>query len=267
MSIRPGTQPSTTEVPVDLDTGDWELHGKVSVPTGPISLGDLLPVARGLSDAIVSGASRAVAEMGACVSCKAGCGACCRMMVDISEVEARRIRQVVQDLPGPRRAEIQARFKSALHRLAAAGLLPALLGREHLNDEEYTALATSYFEQQIACPFLENESCSIYQERPITCREYLVTSPAENCSRPTPKTIQRIHLPLRVFNAVARWQAAPSDHFQERLVSLILALEWAETHVDDPPPRPGPELLQELLNLLSSQIEPDETPDASVSVD
>ena len=52
--------------------------------------------------------------------------------------------------------------------LKEAGLLPQLLQREHLNDEEYTALATAYFQQQIPCPFLEDESCSIHAERPHT---------------------------------------------------------------------------------------------------
>lgn len=260
MEIRRGSRASTTPVKVDIDAGDWELHGEVNVPTGPMSLDQLLPVVRGLSDAIVIESARAVESLGACISCKAGCGACCRMMVGISEVEARRIRKVVESLPASRRGEIRARFAAALGQLQDAGLLAQLLQREHLNDEEYTALATAYFQQQIACPFLENESCSIYEERPITCREYLVTSPAENCARPTPNTIQRVHLPIRVFNAVARWQVSPSAHFLERWVPLILALDWAESHPDDPPPRPGPELLQELLSLLNGQIEPADGP-------
>ena len=38
-------------------------------------------------------------------------------------------------------------------------------------------LGREYFQLGIPCPFLEEESCSIYHDRPITCREYLVTSP------------------------------------------------------------------------------------------
>jgi Fe-S-cluster containining protein len=260
MEIRRGSPPPTTPVRVDIDAGDWELHGEVNVPSGPMSLDGLLPVVRGLSDAIVAESARAVESLGACVSCKAGCGACCRMMVGISEVEARRIRKVVESLPEPRRAEITARFAAARRKLEESGLVPQLLRREHLSDPEYTALATAYFQQQIACPFLENESCSIYEERPITCREYLVTSPAENCAHPSPTNIQRVHLPLKVFNAVARWQVPPSDHFLERWVPLILAPEWAESHPDDPVPRPGAELLSELLGLLNDQLEDPDPP-------
>src|SRR5262249_61904401 len=99
-------------------------------------------------------------------------------------------------------------------------------------------------------PFLEEESCSISQERPITCREYLVTSPAENCAKLGDAGVRRVRLPLRVFNAVARWQVPPQEHFLERWVPLILAPEWAEAHPEDPPPRPGPELLRDLLDHL-----------------
>jgi hypothetical protein len=63
--------------------------------------------------------------------------------------------------------------------------------------------------------------------------------------------VQRVRLPLRVFNAVARWQVPPQEYFLERWVPLILAPEWAEAHPDDPPPKSGPELLRELLDHLA----------------
>ena len=86
---------------------------------------------------------------------------------------------------------------------------------------------------------------SIYEERPITCREYLVTSPAENCSRPTPQNIRRVKLLMPVFNAVARWQVAPSEHFLERWVPLILAHGVGRGAPRRHMPRPGLDLLRE----------------------
>jgi hypothetical protein len=94
---------------------------------------------------------------------------------------------------------------------------------------------------------IEGESCSIYQERPITCREYLGTWPSKYCARLDLEGVRRVRLPLRVFNAVARCQVPPIEHFLECWVPLILAPEWAEAHPDDPPPKPGPEILRELL--------------------
>ena len=119
-----------------------------------------------------------------------------------------------------------------------------------MTDADYSALVGAYFQEGIACPFLEEESCSIYEERPITCREFLVTSPAEHCARLGSEGVERVRLPVRVFNAVARWQAPEAGHFLERWVPLVLAPEWASAHPNEPPARPGPELLRELLGHL-----------------
>jgi NADH:ubiquinone oxidoreductase subunit D len=50
---------------------------------------------------------------GATVSCKKGCGACCRQLVPVSEIEARQLKELVEQMPEPRRSEIWARFERA----------------------------------------------------------------------------------------------------------------------------------------------------------
>ncbi|WP_165247257.1 YkgJ family cysteine cluster protein [Paludisphaera soli] len=243
-------------VEVVLDAGAWELRGALGVPTGPTTLSDLLPAARAIADAVVGETSAAVEGLGACVSCGPGCGACCRMLVNVSEVEARRLRQVVHDLPEPRRGEILARFAAALRRLDAAGLMPALRRAGGLTPAQVDALTGAYFGLKIPCPFLEAESCSIYEERPVTCREYLVTSDPKHCAEGSAADVVRIQLPLKTFNALARWDVPPAEHFLERFVPLILALEWAEAHPHDPPARPGVELFREFIGLLKEQMGP-----------
>ena len=227
------------------------LTSRVTVPAGPAQLNDLLPVARALSDAIVRETCQIIEAAGESISCVKGCGACCLNLVAISEVEARRIRNVVENLPKKQRSTIRARFSEACQRLERAGLLEKLQAADRWTNTDYTTLVGTYFQQGISCPFLEEESCSIYQERPITCREFLVTSPPEYCARLDSGNVRQVRLPLRMFNAVARWQVPPQDHFLESWVPLILALEWAEAHPDDPPPKPGPELLRALLANLS----------------
>ena len=221
------------------------------MPAGPIRLGQLLPLARQLSDASVRAAVEGVGRSGGTLSCKAGCGACCRNMVAISEVEARRIREVVAGLPEPKHSRVLARFDEARRRLERAGLMPLLERPDELTGPEYSGLAARYFAQQVACPFLEDESCSIYEERPLTCREYVVVSPAEHCTHPETGDVRRVKLPVTVFNALARCQAAPAAHVEERWVPLVLAPFWADAHPDDPPARPGLDLLRELLGRLA----------------
>lgn len=250
MNPDPAGPPKWTTAEFTIEGEHFRLKTRVAVPAGPARVSDLLPVARALSDAVVRETCQAVERTGDRISCTKGCGACCRNLVAISEVEARQIRAVVDRLPEPRREAVRARFSEARGRLERAGLLNKLQATDRVTDEDYGALVGAYFQEGIACPFLEEESCSIYDERPITCREFLVTSPPENCARLGSEGVQRVLLPLRVFNAVARWQVPPAEHFLERWVPLILAPEWAAAHPDDPPPRPGPELLRELLDHL-----------------
>jgi Fe-S-cluster containining protein len=252
MTPEPTDPPPLASAEFTIEGEHFRLTSRMTVPAGPARVSDLLPLARALSDAVVRQTCQAVEGAGETISCKKGCGACCRNLVAISEVEARRIRAVVEQLPEPRRATIRARFAEARQRLDRAGLLDKVQAADRGTAEDYTTLVGTYFQEGIPCPFLEEGSCSIYDERPITCREYLVTSLPENCARLGSEGVRRVRLPLRVFNAVARWQVPPQEHFLERWVPLILAPEWAAAHPDDPPPKPGPELLRELLDHLGS---------------
>jgi Fe-S-cluster containining protein len=232
---------------VELSAADWQLRFRASVPAGPTPWRQMLPLVQAMTDAVVTGTSRALDEQGHPISCGAGCGACCRQLVPISEVEAQHLRDLVHSLPQPRRSQVLSRFAQAHQRLDEAGLLQPLRHYEAHTDAEFVPLGMAYFRLGISCPFLEDESCSIYPDRPITCREFLVTSPAENCTQPTPETVERVNLPLRMVTALARF--VPGDPPQFRLpVPLILAVEWADQHPSDPPPRTGPEWLREILD-------------------
>ncbi|MBM3148416.1 MAG: YkgJ family cysteine cluster protein, partial [Chloroflexi bacterium] len=162
-------------------------------------------------------------------------------------VEAHQLRELVNDMPEPRRSEIRARFGTERLRLPKSGLLEKLLVPERLKPEERTLFALDYFIQGIACPFLEEESCSIYNDRPIPCREYLVVSPAENCAKPSPDAVKCLKIPAEVSRAVRCFNPEQSPG---RWVTLILALAWASAHPDKLLLRLGTELVHELLSRL-----------------
>jgi len=235
---------------VEFTIAGRKLHQEMTVPTGPTQPRELLPLFQSLADAVVDLSVKAMEDRGERLSCKKGCGACCRQLVPVTESEARRIGDLVQQLPEPRRSVIRQRFVDARQRLDAAGLLEPLLAPIRRSEGERQRLGLDYFEQHIACPFLEEESCSIYLDRPIRCREYLVTSPAENCARPTAETVKPIHIPLPIWNAAARLDDPG------RWVPLSLAPEWAESHPQVTPPRPGPELLRAFMERVAPSAAP-----------
>ena len=232
---------------VKISGPDWDLQTTVSVPQGPTTVRDLLPLAQSFSDAVVNAVVKTNEENGQKISCTKGCGACCRQLVPITETEARNIHTVVENLPEPRRTAVRTHFAEARQRLEKSGMLEQLLQPEKVPIDKKQEFALRYFFQGIPCPFLEDESCSIYADRPLVCREYLVTSAVEHCVRPTAETIRAVKMPVKVWTALARLNAKSSAQGKLPWVPLIVAPEWAEAHPEEPSLRPGRELLQELF--------------------
>ncbi|MFO0959213.1 MAG: YkgJ family cysteine cluster protein [Isosphaeraceae bacterium] len=221
----------------------------------------MLPaLGRSLTGAIVGCSVARDAAEGHAVSCRKGCGACCRQLVPLAEPEARQIRDLVEAMPEPRRSEIRARFEDARRRLEASGEVgEKLLHPGRFSDDELRArdLGLAYFRLGIPCPFLEEESCSIHPDRPMACREYLVTSPAEFCADPSAETVRVVQLPAKVSTAVTLIGVEPDGSRRfTRWVPLILAPGWADGHPDDLPPRPGPEWVRELIARLTGKEVP-----------
>ena len=238
---------------VELVASGWKLKTTIGVPAGPTPLPQVLPLAHALADAVTRMAEQAVEQQGEKITCRKGCAACCRTMIPISEVEARGLRELVDCLPEPRRTQIRERFADALRRLDQAGRLDNLRARTRWKDADHLENQVEYFRLAIACPFLEDEACSIYGNRPASCREFLVTSPAEKCALPTNEEVRVVKLPFRVMSALARLQGDARQAKEIRWVPLVLALEWAGEHPDATAPRPGPELVRELFQHVADR--------------
>lgn len=236
------------QVRFNLRVGDRTLEASVALPAGPCRPLDLLPVLFAFADAYLSAVTVQVEEQGRHISCRAGCAACCCQLVPISETEAWHLAQLVAGLPSPRQAAVRVRFRKAIEELAAAGLLERLRDTAALADlEARRRIGMEYFRLGIPCPFLEEHNCSIYPERPLRCREYLVTSPADNCADPRPDTIQMVPLPVK-FSEILFCFGDGRGLDSTRWLALPLALEWAEQHdASAQPALPAPEMFRRFL--------------------
>ena len=241
---------STVTARVQLAIRGQPIRFEITVPTAPTRLREMLPVFQGLTDAIVEIGARDVEREGGGVSCRKGCGACCRQPVPISESEAHAIRELVDGLLEPRRSVVRARFERARVRLAEAGLLEPFEHPVPMAAAQKQALAITYFRLGIPCPFLEDESCSIHADRPVACREYLVSSPAVHCAAPTPETVHVVSLPAKV-SGILRAMDRPASTNRLGWLALAVALDWTEARFEEPPPRPGPAWVEEFFRRLA----------------
>ncbi|WP_165248873.1 YkgJ family cysteine cluster protein [Paludisphaera soli] len=242
----------TARIGLQLPAGRIDLE--VTAPDGDVPVDRVLPLARALADKVVELTVLEVESRGRSISCRAGCGACCRQLVPIGAAEARGLSELVASMPEPRRAEIRRRFDEALRRLDEAGVLADLHRRDAWDADDRRRVGLGYFDAGVACPFLEAESCSIHPDRPIACREYLVTSPAENCSHPTPEGIDAVKPPTSVWTAAARLEPPAPGSRSIPWTPLVLALQLAEAE-PEPPTRPARTLVAELFRNISGSLQ------------
>lgn len=245
-------KPQQTTANIELALQQGRLRLSVTVDNGPISPRALIPLAMALSDATQKDDITTSAKRGKPVSCKPGCAACCRQLVPVSEPEARQLAEVVRRLPEPQQSQVRQRFAEALAKMEQAGLADDLREPQPWPDGTHHRQSESYFAAQIDCPFLEQESCSIYNDRPLSCREHLVTSPAELCRKPLSEQVEPLELTLRSpFRAFARATAGLTATDPVAWVALPYVLEWAANHPEPKPTTTGPVMLKAVLDELS----------------
>jgi len=104
----------------------------------------MLPLFFSFADAVMSAAANGVEQSGEKISCKKGCGACCRQLVPISETEAHWIAELVDRLPIQKQDELRDRFAESRRRLSKSGLLDKLLHTESWGEGEGWSIAISY---------------------------------------------------------------------------------------------------------------------------
>jgi Fe-S-cluster containining protein len=251
MKVATAQQDEMVDAVVELTVADATIRARLTVPAGPTLTSELLPACRELSGALVAIAADQVRERGETVSCRAGCAACCRHVVPLSEPEARALVALVERMDEPRRTEVMSRFEAGRKRLEES-CLPVKLDEVCDSMDDVQRYAVEYLRLGIPCPFLENENCSIYPDRPLICREYLVTSPAANCARPSADTIRMVPMPARISAALIRVGLAPEEK-RTRWVPLLFAPEWVAGHPVEQCELTGPELLEQLFANLGER--------------
>ncbi|HZY53320.1 MAG TPA: YkgJ family cysteine cluster protein [Reyranella sp.] len=221
-----------------LKVGDLSIAHPITVPSGPVAATAVLPALQGLVNATVG-----AAESGKAISCRKGCGACCRQLVPISRTEGEALLALVEAMPREQRKAVRSRFAAAEAAIAEAGLAE----RGTRSDRE---MSVAYFALGVPCPFLEDESCSIHPDRPLVCREYLVTSPAELCAGPRQEGVTPVPVPK--LSLAARRVQDESDAW----FPLALLMAWSRKPRTPAQRRPGTEWVQRFLRGLIGSAPP-----------
>lgn len=224
----------------------------VPLPAGEVPGYAVLPALRALVDAMMQRVKAASAERGETVTCRAGCGACCRQYVPLSDMEARALVEVVERMPEDRQARVRARFAEAEARLREAGMWDRITVGGRIRNDEHMELVVNYFFLNIPCPFLEDEACSIYPDRPLICREYLVISPETHCAKLERTSIKRLPAPqTSVALHLMDGKYHPDGY---NLFPLVGLLDWVRRHSEDPERRTAEAWINHFGNAMQKRF-------------
>ncbi|MDH4153695.1 MAG: YkgJ family cysteine cluster protein [Nitrospira sp.] len=219
---------------ISLNTSAGQITTAVDVPTGFVPVTSIVPLMRRLGEETQALEITRLAETGSVPTCQKGCAACCRMLVPLSAPEAFAVRDWVRSRPAEQQAQIIARLAETKVRLLSHGIWQRLSElcetADQPGDDVLDEINRRYYALRLACPFLDEEVCTIYDERPAACRELLVTSPADRCEDLIVNPVDTIPTPLRMSTVLGLlWQDLTGT--STRLIPLPVALDWAENHV------------------------------------
>ena len=134
MADESSSAPETVTVEFSVGLADGKFKASAVVPAGQTNLTQILPVIQSLENSLIQGVTAQLAEAGHAVSCKAGCGACCRQIVPLSVFEAETLTAWIRSLPESQQEQLAQRFHQALLKLAAAGIIDRLVDGDWLAD-------------------------------------------------------------------------------------------------------------------------------------
>jgi Fe-S-cluster containining protein len=248
--------PALKTLQFSLKVQNARIDVNAQLPDGPVRPAAVLPIIQNLSSSISTLTENESARVGRPISCREGCGACCRQAVPIAPVEARMLAEYIDAQPEHRREVLRARFRAAAARLEESGVAQELRAAASqfaqdpslFDKERAHSLGLRYFALGIPCPFLEEERCTIHPIRPLRCREYLVVSAAEHCAHPETEEVVTVKPSVLLSNALRKWNASGEPQ-PSQLIVLTMLDEWTAAHpaTEEHPTRTVPDLLQEFL--------------------
>lgn len=237
--------PPATEIRITVrPPGGGTVATTAAVPAGSSHSSAVVPALHRICDALISDQIASTLGDGTDISCRPGCGACCRQLVPILESEAAYLAGIVAAMSAEGRQTVLTRRRQVLDVLESRGLLGVLRRFRGLNRSDRREVVVAYFRLGLACPFLEDESCSIYADRPLACREYLVTSPPEGCGGFGNVPVEKVPMPNSLLNRLLATNADGNGW-----APLVLALERAPTQ-----PQNGGRGVEVLAGMLGADL-------------
>jgi len=216
---------------LELDILGETLNFCIGVGKERVKLSDIVPIARSLCNKITNVVVRRTLSEKCRIPCGKGCSACCsRYLVPLSVPEALRLKEEIDAAPAYRRESmLKACLKEARLILSQKPPKPLISQTAEVSPAKSVDLnlvSNWYSSLKLACPFLDNHVCSIYEQRPLACREHYIMGSARAC-KGLRGDAEVLDMPVRLPNVLGQL-ASELEGTDVEAVILPLAPVWCE---------------------------------------
>ena len=216
---------------LELDILGETLNFRIGFGKERAKLSDIVPIARTLCDKITNVVVRRTLSEKCRIPCGKGCSACCsRYLVPLSVPEALRLKEEIDKAPAYRRESmLRTCLRDAciiLSHRPPEPLTSQIDEASPLESVDLNFVSNWYSNFKLACPFLDNHVCSIYEQRPLACREHYITGSARAC-KGLRGDAEVLDMPLQLPNVLGQL-ASELEGTDVEAVILPLAPVWCE---------------------------------------
>lgn len=226
-----GSNGPTEVIGLELDILGKKVNFSIAVSKGQATLADIVPLARTICTKITDVVVESICSDGGRIPCRKGCAACCGpYLVPLSVPEALRLNEEISAAPPNQREPMLRACLLAAHRILnqkpPEPFLDQTTEPSQAGPAELNLVLSWYASLKLPCPFLCKGLCTIYQQRPMACRELFVKGSADACGGEQ-SIAEVVQMPVKMPNALAQL-ASDFEGTAAEAVILPLTLAWYE---------------------------------------
>ena len=199
---------------------------KIAVKDCPARLADIVPMARMLSAKINQAVYKHAIYNGLSIPCRQECANCCYLLIILSVPEALRLAEELMLMPLSKYEDLKRHWDSTGNHIREK--LPKNLFPRNSNYIAYPNLkifSNWYTKQRKACAFLQDNMCSIYEQRPLVCRDFMVMGSSSQCQLGKVSTKTAVKTSPSIVR-VLRQLASEFEHKNQRIIFLHDLFAW-----------------------------------------
>ncbi len=226
-----GSDRDAKVVDLELDIFEEKISIQIGIGKGRARLADIVPLARTICSKINDVVIKNIQNNGEQIPCYKGCSACCkRCLVPLSVPEAFRLKDEIDQAQAHKRHSIRRNCLIASRHLVTHKTTKKFVHQSaespSNNPAHLNLISDWYSSLKLTCPFLSQDICTIYEQRPLACREHFIIGSTEGCKNGD-SLAEVVDMPIRMSNALVQLSSELEGTTMEAVI-LPLILLWCE---------------------------------------